>query len=290
VENIIFDICSQEIAGKHWNKGAKHKLLALHGWLDNCASFDFLAPLLTDFEIVALDLAGHGHSYHRNFLGAYNIWQDIPELVAITKRLAWESFSLLGHSRGAMISALFAAAFPRRVEHLFLIDALLPEPVGAEDAPAQLARAAVNLEMASQTKSCLYPSFDDTVLSRMSGMVSVCRADAEALARRGVEESEQGFYWSYDKKLAAPSELKLSPAQVKAFAQSIKAPTLLFLASDGLESNLKSTRYYARQIPDCAVVELTGYHYLHMSTQCNTIASEIDSFLECIEIETVGNG
>lgn len=289
MEDIVFEISAQNIAAKRWNEGAPRKMLAIHGWLDNCASFDFLAPLLVDFDIVAVDLAGHGQSYHRNNLGAYNLWQDIPELVVVVRQLGWESFSLLGHSRGAMISTLMAAAFPQAVENLFLIDALLPEPVSSREAPAQLAQAASNLEMASNRNHSVYNSFEDAVLSRMSGLVSVCRADAEALAARGVMQTEKGFYWCYDNKLFAPSEVKFSASQLRAFAHEVQAPVLLILASDGLESRLTSTREMSQFLGDCSLVELSGYHYLHMSTQCNAIAAEIDSFLDCMTINTAGN-
>ena len=41
------------------------KLLALHGWLDNAASFIPLQGSLSAFDLVALDLPGHGGSAHR---------------------------------------------------------------------------------------------------------------------------------------------------------------------------------------------------------------------------------
>jgi hypothetical protein len=37
-------------------------VIALHGWLDNANSFARLAPKLKGLRIVALDMAGHGHS------------------------------------------------------------------------------------------------------------------------------------------------------------------------------------------------------------------------------------
>ena len=40
-------------------------VIALHGWLDNANSFARLAPKLKGLRIIALDMAGHGHSGHR---------------------------------------------------------------------------------------------------------------------------------------------------------------------------------------------------------------------------------
>ena len=60
-----------ELAAKHWSSlptkenTKKDRILLLHGWLDNAASFDLLAPKLNcvlNAEIVALDLPGHGFS------------------------------------------------------------------------------------------------------------------------------------------------------------------------------------------------------------------------------------
>ena len=51
-----------KLAGLSWGDPSGRPLLALHGWLDNAASFSQLAPLLTDFYVVAVDLTGHGQS------------------------------------------------------------------------------------------------------------------------------------------------------------------------------------------------------------------------------------
>ena len=39
------------IAALQWGTGNPHKVLALHGWLDNAASFWHLAPLLAEHGI-----------------------------------------------------------------------------------------------------------------------------------------------------------------------------------------------------------------------------------------------
>ncbi|MGH8605107.1 MAG: alpha/beta fold hydrolase, partial [Gammaproteobacteria bacterium] len=56
---------SGRFTAKRWGSDQGAPLIALHGWLDNAASFDPLASYLDEFDLVALDLAGHGLSDHR---------------------------------------------------------------------------------------------------------------------------------------------------------------------------------------------------------------------------------
>ena len=57
-------------------------VLALHGWLDNSASFDRLAPLLPGLRLVALDLPGHGRSEHRAASAAYHFVDWVADVLA----------------------------------------------------------------------------------------------------------------------------------------------------------------------------------------------------------------
>ncbi|MEQ2206552.1 hypothetical protein XENOCAPTIV_030830 [Xenoophorus captivus] len=55
-----------EIRGKVWGPDHGRQVLCLHGWADNCGTFNTLLPLLPkDFRYIAVDLAGHGRSSHR---------------------------------------------------------------------------------------------------------------------------------------------------------------------------------------------------------------------------------
>src|SRR5690606_23934358 len=144
-------------------------VMALHGWLDNCASFDFLAPLMPKLDLLAVDLVGQGKSSHRQCLNAYNIWQDIGELIALANHLGWEKFGLMGHSRGAMIATLLAGAFPERVSHLAVIESFIPHVIPAADAAKQLASAVESIQGMQNRPRSTYDSFEKAVAAREKG-------------------------------------------------------------------------------------------------------------------------
>ena len=61
----------------------QHRWLALHGWADNAASYDRLAPMMLlegATAVVAVDFAGHGRSDHR--WPTYHDEDDVADVVA----------------------------------------------------------------------------------------------------------------------------------------------------------------------------------------------------------------
>ena len=95
-----WEVNGLRIKGLCWGDERSPPVLALHGWLDNAASFAVLAPRLANFHIVALDLTGHGKSSRRSADASYQIWDDLPEILGVVKQLGWNNFELMGHSRG----------------------------------------------------------------------------------------------------------------------------------------------------------------------------------------------
>src|SRR5690606_28472850 len=114
---------------------AEHRLLAAHGWLDNAGSFDLLAPRLAGCRLVAVDAAGHGRSGFRAPDASYALWHDVADLAGVADALGWETFSLVGHSRGAGTAMLLAGTFPERIERLVLIEGGVPLVDAASEAP-----------------------------------------------------------------------------------------------------------------------------------------------------------
>ncbi len=102
---VEFDIQGRKLAGKRWGREGNTPIMALHGWLDNANSFDLIAPALSDFDVFALDFAGHGNSDHRPAHTPYLGTLDAQDIIAAANQLQWEHFSLLAHSMGAEVSA-----------------------------------------------------------------------------------------------------------------------------------------------------------------------------------------
>jgi Predicted hydrolases or acyltransferases (alpha/beta hydrolase superfamily) len=277
--DITFSVNGDVISARRWGQEGGIPVIALHGWLDNCASFSFLAPLLKGLDLVTLDLAGHGLSFHRRHLGAYNIWQDIAEILCVAEKLGWKKFSLLGHSRGAMIATLMTATFPEKIAKTVLIEALVPVPIEASEAPAQLASSIVNLMVVNNRPRRYYPSFSAAVDSRSNGIVPMSSDNALALAVRGVRQDKNGYFWGNDYKVMAPSEVKFTVEQVYAFLSCISAPIQLIIGTRGMVKSFAGFEACVARVDSLNVIEIPGDHYLHMAENAEAVANVMNDFL-----------
>ena len=123
-ETIRFEVARLTFHGRCFGPVDEIPVLALHGWLDNAASFTRLGPLLTGCRVIAIDQRGHGMTDHLN--RPYHIWDGVPDVIGILDALGWEQAILLGHSMGAAVATLVASAYPDRIEALWLVEGLGP--------------------------------------------------------------------------------------------------------------------------------------------------------------------
>lgn len=279
VGEVEFNAGGLRLAGKEWGTPGAMPVLALHGWLDNCASFDVLAPLLENIHLIALDLAGHGRSDHRAQGAPYHIWQDVSELYDVVEQLDWRQFALLGHSRGGIISTLFAGTFPERVSHVALIDGIWPFPVEPEQAPKQL-RDSIEALRREKKQSKTIPDVKTAIAMRQHSRIPLTERMAALLMERGLKKVEGGYQWSSDPQLMLPSEVKFSKAHFEAFVKNISAKVHLILASDGMPRMTEHYRLGLQQFPQIVVEELSGGHHLHMSDNASAVAVRFNKFFQ----------
>lgn len=263
-EELELEIPGLRIAARAFGPASGRRCLAVHGWMDNAASFEQLAPLLGDVRFVAVELPGHGHSAHRPPAVPYHFIDYASDLLLCADALGWERFVLVGHSLGAGVSAIAAGAEPERIERLVLIEGLGPMSDLPESAPKVLETALRSQRRLTQRAPKVYPTFDAAVDARMESLSSLARASAEALVRRGTRPADGGLVFRFDPRLRENSRLRLTEPQVQAFLSRISAPTLVIMAEQGWPFGDEYVNGRLALVPHHQLVRLAGGHHLHM--------------------------
>lgn len=270
-----------ELAAHLYGPADGQPVIALHGWLDNAASFARLAPKLPGLRVVAVDFAGHGHSDHRPAGASYAIWDYVHDVLQVAEQFGWQRFSLLGHSMGAIVAVLLAGALPERVERLALIDGLMPYTGEADSAPQKLGEALkAQMALAGKRKP-VYVQFDRAVEARMRGVGAVSREAAELLAQRGLMPVPGGFTWRTDSRLTLPSPLRLTRAHAQAFVRALQCPTSLVLAEQGMLHAQPELSGLLAALP-VSLARLPGGHHLHLDDEAGAqlVADCFNPFLQ----------
>ena len=250
------------LAARAWGPEDAPPVLALHGWLDNAASFDRLAPLLPGLRIVALDHAGHGRSEHRGH-GTYHFIDFVADAIAAAAALGWGRFAVLGHSLGAGVAALLAGTIPERITRLALLEGLGPLTEAPERAPARL-RDALEAELRPErAPRRVLPDLDAAAAARARAGDLTLDA-ARLLAARGTEPCGDGLAWRADPRLRLPSRLRLTDDHLLAFLRAIACPTRVVLASRGWPMDPAALQARLAAIAGASVVHVDGGHHVHL--------------------------
>jgi pimeloyl-ACP methyl ester carboxylesterase len=268
-EEIEIEIPYLRLAARAWGPETGLPVLALHGWLDNAASFDRLAPLLPELRLIALDLPGHGLSDHRPAGVHYHFIDFVPDVIAATEKLGWTRFALLGHSLGAGIASFAAAVIPQRISHLALIEGLGPLSGKAGEGPAVLAKSMRQMAALSGKGLTVYPSLEDAIKARFEAGDLSWQA-AASLAVRGSQSVSGGISWRSDPQLTLTSPIYLTEEQVLAFIDRIKAPTLLIVGESGYLSKREFMAERYARLRQLEITVLPGGHHLHLEDPAPT--------------------
>lgn len=269
LQEFAVDSVFGRLAGLRNGQTGAPRLLALHGWLDNAASFVPIAPWFEGFDLVAPDLPGHGASAHLPPAADYTLITAARAALAVADALGWDRFHVLGHSLGGATASVVAAATPQRVDRLLLIEALgsLAEP---EDRVAARLREAFAGQAALVGKQLrVFGDIATAVRARMTAN-SLSEPVARLLVERGVapvrsDESQGGFVWRSDPRLTLTTAMRMSEAQMRSLIAAIESPTCMVWADPAqpyMPDELRRER--ATLLPRGEMHVLAGTHHLHM--------------------------
>lgn len=280
VSERVFGSKGRRIAARCWHDPSLPPLLALHGWQDNAATFERLAPLLTQFHIVAMDFAGHGFSDWRPDGARYHTVDHVDDVLAVVEQLGWQKFSLLGHSMGAGIGVLLAGALPERIERLMLIDGIGPWPAEPVQGPEILREALLEWQAYEPRPERVFTDFEAAVIARRRGFTPLSEEAARLLCSRGVKEVPGGYCWTLDRRVRQHSPQRYTEEQAQAFLAAIEAPLLLVRAEPAFPGAEGMFTERWKVIRNGTLHSVAGSHHLHLEAQAPEVARIITAFCE----------
>lgn len=266
-----------QITARAWGPENGRKVLAVHGWLDNAASFDLIAPLLPGLRLVAIDMPGHGRSSHRAPGVAYHFVDYVADVIAAADGLGWERFSFISHSLGAGVSSFVSAIQPERIEQLIMIEGIGPYSAEATKAPEVLAASINQMSKLSSRRAPVYPNLEMMIKARVQ-VGDLGEAAAKRLVERNSRRCEGGYSWTTDPRLTVGSPLYLTEQQVLAHLRAIQAPCLLVNADKGNIASRAGIEHRYAAMGNLQIKTLPGGHHLHMENPA-PVAKQIQAFL-----------
>lgn len=278
MDEIRIPLDGLEIAALTSGPAEAPPLLALHGWLDNGASFAWLAEHLPGRRVIALDLPGHGHSDHlpSGPFVHFSFTGSVPVVLAIADALGLERFDLLGHSMGAGIASLVAAAAPARVRRLAVIEGLGPMPDNPETTLSRFRNAVAQRSGRRQLR--VFADVEGAIEARhrASGLPPEL---ARPIIERALRWVQGGWSWRSDPRLTDPTLLYMTEGQARRLLAGISCPVWLLLADPPppyLPPALVAAR--AAEIADIRIEHMAGQHHIHLEHPAE-VAARIEAFL-----------
>ncbi len=247
------------------SSSSEEVILCLHGWLDNAASFIPLLNYLSSYNVIAIDLPGHGKSSHRSQDAHYHFIDWIYDVLSLIELNQWSKVHLVGHSMGGMISSAFTAAFPEKVRSLTLIDSIGFIYGKEKETTEQLRKGMLSrLKVAStSSKPRKKLTLDKATKARLL-ISDLDYENAKCIVTRNLVQNEDGYRWLSDKRLNSVSPYRYTLAQAEQLVSDISVPTQVLYGSNGLEFVRDGVNHFSSMMPRAKLVEIEGGHHFHM--------------------------
>jgi len=190
-ESLFLQVRGLRYHVRRWPGDPEKRVVLLHGWMDVSASFQFLVDALRpDRDVVAPDWRGYGLS---QWSGADCYWfpDYLADLDALLDQLEpARPATLIGHSLGGNVAALYAGVRPERVGRLVNLEGFGLAATQPEMAPRRYARWLDELRVPPRLRS--YASFAALADRLQQNNPRLTRPRAEFLARHWGRETETG--------------------------------------------------------------------------------------------------
>ncbi|XP_030760012.1 probable serine hydrolase [Sitophilus oryzae] len=280
------------IRGKWWGPTDKRPILTLHGWQDNCGSFDRLIPLLNnDVGFLAIDLPGHGYSSRLPVGVPYNITTYLSAIQYTKKHLGWSQLTLMGHSFGGITSFTYTMMYPDEVDFLICIDGakqFIPKFRKnrlAKSFDTFIKNSDLVMEN-NEPPSYTMEEIRKKVIQPNHG--SIHTDVAHYLLERSIARSKtqpDKYYFTRDPRLKAEAFIYVSQEESVYMAQYIRCPVFIAKAKgfgyfEPKENYYKVMEVLKRTVPDFEHHYVEGTHHAHLNNPGAELSSLINNFIK----------
>uniref|UniRef100_G3PU21 Serine hydrolase like n=1 Tax=Gasterosteus aculeatus aculeatus TaxID=481459 RepID=G3PU21_GASAC len=278
-----------QLRGRVWGPDDGRPVLCLHGWSDNCGTFNTLIPLLPkECRYVAVDLAGHGLSSHRPPGVFYTPPTYVMDIRRVVDSLQWSRFSIIAHSMGECSSAVFSSLYPEMVEAVVLLDSYGFFPIDQKKMYQPMRQGMDEMlqfdKQTAEEKKRVY-TYEGAVERLSAANPSLSEQSVRILLERGLVQVEGGVAFTRDFRINLKNIIRMTLEQSLQLHSGIKAPMLVILAEDGFEKlfvgedkNVFSTIIQAYKDRNHKVVKIPGDHHIHLNNP-EVVAPLVSDFL-----------
>ena len=267
-----------------WGRNEAPKLFMLHGWMDVSASFQFLVDAMHgERRVIAPDWRGFGLTEWTKG-GSYWFPDYFADLDALLAHFEPDSpVTLVGHSMGGNVAAMYAGIRPQRVARLVSLEGFGLSGAGPEKAPDRYARWLKELGEAPGFRD--YDDYDALAERLRGNNPRLTRERALFLARHwGSRKSDGRVALASDPlhKLVNPVLYRI--AEAEACWRNVVAPVLWVSGAETeipkalklSDADLASRKGFFRNVTERVIAE--AGHMLHHD-QPERLAEVIEEFL-----------
>ncbi|WP_448628192.1 alpha/beta fold hydrolase [Geodermatophilus sp. URMC 64] len=237
------------VAWERWPSPGGLPLVLVHGTSAHAGWWHSTVPALRgDFDVVAVDLSGHGDSGRR---ASYSMAGWAEEVLAVVDGVCGGRALVAGHSIGGLVAAGAAARSPDAVAALVLADSIVEPP----DRPADVA--------VRRRVTRVYPSVAEAVARfRLEPPQPVAdRTVLDYVAARSLREVAGGWAWKVDPAIwdvvARPEGLTDALARVRCPVAVVRGEHSSLVGEDAAAA---LARLWGRPVPQYTVAG--AHHHL----------------------------
>lgn len=278
-----------EIRGRAWGPDDGYPVLCLHGFADNCGTFNTLIPLLPKAcRYMALDLPGHGLSTHRPPGVFYTFPSYMADIHRVVDGLNLTKFSIIGHSMGGNIAAMYSALYPKTVDAIVLLDVagFLPKDAAEiSDVMREGIHEMIQHEKKTEQKPKVY-TYEKAKERLLAANSALSEQSVHILLERGLTAVDGEFVFSRDLRLNYKNISRITLEQSLEMQSRIKSSVLVLIADRGLQifqdskqQKIMSKILEGYQDIKHTVVTVQGDHHVHLNNP-EVVAPIISDFLQ----------